>query len=183
MGDSPSNQDPAYTHLTFFFICNFTEGQSCRQSYKPQYSQRGGWVWRRMVGSGAVPVNPLRFPSAVPTKIHLWQLPEGQNCQLQQIASHCAWQKPFLQPHPTECYMFLDIQGNTIKRARVPFYASLAYAVDFHMRELNGTRSLASQDVLHISKLLNWTVNAFFPRAAAAGSQRATFLMLDSHVC
>lgn len=36
----------------------------------------------------------------------------------------------------------------------MPFYASLAHGVDFHMRELDGTRSSASQDVLHISKLL-----------------------------
>lgn len=63
---------------------------------------------------------------------------------------------------------------------QVPFYASLAYGVDLHMRELDGTRSSASQDVLHISKRLNQTENAF--SSTAAGSLRGLVYVLHSHV-
>ena len=182
VGDSACNQAPACNHLPFLFICKFTEGQSCCLSCKLQCCGRGGRVWRirkrekDRKGSCATSI-PWGFPlqcqewyisgrclraklststncgSLWPTKAH----PSTPSRRMQCLQTRRA--KP---RHKCVCVCVCVFFFCLFVFVCVPFYASLAYGLDFHMRELNRPRSSASQDVLHISKLLNWTENTFF---------------------
>lgn len=158
-----------------FHSFSFTISQKDRAAARAVSTSAGGEEVGYEAGGGRIRwvlchKHPQRFSPPMPRTIRLWQVPEGQTVNFNKLWVTVSDKSPSFSRPPArwdlpENAMFPRHAGpyhdTRVEGKQAPFYASLAYGVDLHMRELDGTRSSASQDVLHISKLLNRTENTF----------------------
>lgn len=161
---------PAITFHSFSFAISQRDRAAARAASSSTGGEEVGYEGG---GGGRVLCHkhPPRFPPPMPRTIRLWQVPVGQTVNFNKLWVTVSDKSPCFSPPELggilcRTAMLPDMHGHTMTHVcggkQASFYASLARGVDFHMRDLDGTRSSASQDVLHISKPLNRTENTFF---------------------
>lgn len=177
--DSACNQAPACNRLPLLFICSFSKRHraAARAACFSIWKEEGGYE-----GCCAISI-PLRFPPPMPGTVRLWQVPQGQTVSFNKLWVTVSDKSPSYPPPQLGGFLYRQLCFHTCRAiprhtcdrgGQVPFYASLAHGVDFHMRELDGTRA----KMCSISPSCLIGQSAHFSRAAA-GSHRAACLPLS----